>query len=147
MLADYLPILMLLGLSTLFGVASIVVAERMGPHHPTPAKEAPYECGIVPERVPAERFPVKFYLVAMLFIIFDVEVIFFYPWAVIVRELRLFGLIEMGVFVALLMVAYVYIWRSGALDWEEEPSLRRVLSRRLVERAERDAVVADRIGT
>jgi NADH-quinone oxidoreductase subunit A len=119
-LADYLPILILLGLSTLFAVGSIAVASKVGPRNPTPQKEMPYECGIVPERLPRERFPVKFYVIAMLFIIFDVEVVFLYPFAVMFRELGLFGLAEMGVFVALLLVAYVYVWRSGGLDWEEE---------------------------
>jgi NADH-quinone oxidoreductase subunit A len=138
-LADYLPILLLLGASTLFGVLSIAVGTRMGPNNPTPAKAMPYECGIVPERLPRERFSVKFYVIAMLFIIFDVEVIFFYPFAVVFRELRLFGLIEMGVFVALLLVAYVYILREGGLDWEEEEELtpRQAASRALL----RDAVV------
>ena len=136
MLADYLPILMLLGLSTVFAVASIYVASKMGPSRPSAAKEAPYECGITPERLPDDRFPVKFYLIAMLFIIFDVEVVFFYPWAVVFRELRLFGLAEMGVFVFLLMVAYLYIWKRGGLDWEEEAgSLRRAIGRRMIERA------------
>ena len=136
MLADYLPILILFGLATLFAVASVYVASKMGPRKPSPAKEMPYECGITPERLPNERFPVKFYLIAMLFIIFDVEVVFFYPWAVIFRELRLFGLAEMGVFVGLLFVAYVYIWKRGGLDWEEDPaSLRRAIGRRMIERA------------
>ena len=136
MLADYLPILILFGLSTVFAVASIYVASKMGPHRPTPAKEAPYECGITPERLPNERFPVKFYLIAMLFIIFDVEIVFFYPWAVIFRELRLFGLAEMGVFVGLLFVAYLYIWKRGGLDWEADTSsLRRAIGRRMIERA------------
>ncbi len=120
MLADYLPIVMLFGLSTIFAVASVYVASKMGPRKPSAAKAAPYECGITPERLPNERFPVKFYLIAMLFIIFDVEIVFFYPWAVIFRELRIFGLVEMGVFVGLLFVAYIYIWKRGGLDWEEE---------------------------
>jgi NADH-quinone oxidoreductase subunit A len=89
----------------------------------------------VPERAPRERFPVKFYLIAMLFIIFDVEVIFFYPFAVIFRELGLFGLAEMGTFIFLLLVAYFYIWRAGGLDWEEEESLRHSVSRMILERA------------
>jgi NADH-quinone oxidoreductase subunit A len=134
-LSDYLPILLLFGLATLFAVASILIASKVGPFNPTPAKLAPYECGIVPERPPRERFPVKFYLVAMLFIIFDVEVIFFYPFAVIFRELGLFGLGEMGMFIALLLVAYVYIWRAGGLDWEEEGSIRHTVSRMIIERA------------
>ena len=135
MLSDYLPILLMLGLATLFAVASIFIASKVGPRNPTPAKVAPYECGIVPERAPRERFPVKFYLIAMLFIIFDVEVIFFYPFAVIFRELGLFGLAEMGMFVALLLVAYFYIWRAGGLDWEEEGSIRHSVSRVIMERA------------
>jgi NADH-quinone oxidoreductase subunit A len=125
----------MLGLATLFAVASIIIASKVGPRNPTPAKLAPYECGIVPERAPRERFPVKFYLVAMLFIIFDVEVIFFYPFAVIFRELGLFGLAEMGTFVLLLLVAYVYVWRAGGLDWEEEGSIRHSVSRMILERA------------
>ena len=108
------------GMATLFAGASIFVSSKVGPHRPHPAKNAPYECGITPVRTPtSDRFPVKFYLVAMLFIIFDIELVFFYPWAVILRELKLFGLIEMGVFVLLLLVAYIYILRSGALDWEQ----------------------------
>ena len=133
MLSDYLPILMLFGLATLFAVASIYVASKMGPHNPSAAKESPYECGITPERMPNERFPVKFYLIAMLFIIFDVEIVFFYPWAVIFRELRLFGLAEMGVFVVLLLVAYTYIWQRGGLDWEVEvPMAGRVMQSRIM---------------
>jgi NADH-quinone oxidoreductase subunit A len=126
LLADYLPIVMLGGVGALFAVASIFIASRVGPHNPSAAKDAPYECGITPVQVPTtERFPVKFYLVAMLFIIFDVEIVFLYPWAVIVRELRLFGLIEMAIFVALALVAYFYILRRGGLDWEEKrPVLR-----------------------
>jgi NADH-quinone oxidoreductase subunit A len=147
-LSDYLPILILLGLSTLFAVGSIAVASLVGPKNPTPEKLAPYECGIVPERLPRERFPVKFYLIAMLFIIFDVEVIFFYPFAVIFRELGLFGLAEMGIFVGMLLVAYFYIWRAGGLDWEEEESsTRRALSRRMLDAATRAGErPAERIG-
>lgn len=132
MLSDYLPILILLGLATLFAAGSIAVASLMGPRNPSPTKLMPYECGIVPERLPRERFPVKFYVIAMLFIIFDIETIFFYPFAVIFRELGLFGLAEMGVFIALLFVAYVYVWRAGGLDWEEEESARYTVSRRLL---------------
>jgi len=137
-LADYLPILMLFGLATLFATGSVYVASKVGPHHPSAAKEAPYECGITPERLPNERFPVKFYLIAMLFIIFDVEIVFFYPWAVILRELRLFGLAEMGVFVGLLFVAYVYIWKRGGLDWEEDV---RLSSRVIVSRLMREQLL------
>jgi len=140
-LSDYLPILMLLGLSLLFAGGSIFVASKVGPHNPSPAKLMPYECGIVPERLPRERFPVKFYVIAMLFIIFDIETIFFYPFAVIFRELGLFGLAEMGVFIALLLVAYFYVWRAGGLDWEEEESARYRASQMIL-RAARERVGA-----
>ena len=147
MLSDYFPIVLLFGLATLFAVGSIFIASKVGPRNPTPAKLAPYECGIVPERIPRERFPVKFYLIAMLFIIFDVEVIFFYPFAVIFRELGLFGLAEMGTFLALLLVAYFYIWRAGGLDWEEEGSIRRSMSQLILERARQaEARPTERVG-
>src|SRR5918996_3772543 len=87
------------------------------PRRPTPAKLAPYECGIVPERVPSDRFPVKFYVIAMLFIIFDIETIFLFPWAVTFRQLGLFGLVEMAIFIALVFVAYLYVWKKGGLEW------------------------------
>ena len=88
------------------------------PNRPTPAKLAPYECGIEPERLPkGERFSVSFYTVAMLFIIFDVETIFLFPWAVGFRRLGLFGLVEMAIFIGLVFVAYVYVWQRGGLDW------------------------------
>jgi len=119
MLSEYLPVLLLAGLAFLFAALSLAVSSFLRPHKPNPAKLAPYECGIEPERVPkGERFSVKFYVVAMLFIIFDIETIFLFPWAVGFRALGLFGLVEMGVFIALVFVAYVYIWQKGGLDWE-----------------------------
>ena len=118
-LADYLPILILAVLAAVFAVASMGVSSLLRPRKPTPAKLAPYECGIEPERLPkGERFSVKFYVVAMLFIIFDIETIFLFPWAVGFRALGLFGLVEMVVFIGLVFVAYLYIWRAGGLDWE-----------------------------
>jgi NADH-quinone oxidoreductase subunit A len=119
-LTQYLPIVLLLGLASVFAVASLVVARALGPHRPTPANLAPYECGIVPERVPRERFPVKFYVVAMLFIVFDIETIFLFPWAVTFRQLGLFGLVEMAVFIGLVFVAYLYVWQRGGLEWASE---------------------------
>ncbi len=120
-LPAYLPILFLVILSTLFAVASMVVASKLSPRRWTPAKLLPYECGIVPGNTgrESERFPVKFYLVAMLFIIFDIETVFLYPWAVAYKELKLFGLIEMAVFIVILLAAYVYVWKRGALEWAE----------------------------
>src|SRR5256714_5163116 len=117
-LGQSLPIALLAGLGFLFAAGSLAASALLRPHKPTPSKLAPYECGIVPEHVPkGERFPVKFYLVAMLFIVFDIETIFLFPWAVEFRRLGLFGLIEMVVFIGLVLVAYVYVWKSGGLDW------------------------------
>jgi NADH-quinone oxidoreductase subunit A len=120
-LSEYLPILILAALAFLFAVLSLAASSLLRPNRPTPAKLAPYECGIEPERLPkGERFSVKFYVVAMLFIIFDIETIFLFPWAVGFRQLGLFGLVEMAVFIALVFVAYVYVWQKGGLDWGRE---------------------------
>src|SRR5438067_11235378 len=118
-LGQYLPIALLAGLAFLFAGGSMAASALLRPRRPTPAKVAPYECGIVPERVPSggERFPVKFYIVAMLFIVFDIETIFLFPWAVEFRRLGLFGLVEMVVFIGLVLGAYVYVWQTGGLDW------------------------------
>jgi NADH-quinone oxidoreductase subunit A len=122
-LPAYLPILFLLVLSTGFAVFSLWMASKISPRKWTPAKLAPYECGITPEEgeegVGRERFPVKFYLIAMLFIVFDIETAFMYPWAVAYDELKLFGLLEMGVFIGILLAAYVYVWKRGGLEWAE----------------------------
>jgi NADH-quinone oxidoreductase subunit A len=126
-LREYLPIVILAVLSLAFAVLSLLASSLLRPSRPTPAKLAPYECGIEPERLPkGERFSVKFYVVAMLFIIFDVETIFLFPWAVGFRQLGLFGLVEMAIFIALVFVAYVYVWKSGGLDWADARSGRRV---------------------
>jgi NADH-quinone oxidoreductase subunit A len=118
-LSEYLPIVILAALALAFAVLSLVVSSLVRPRRPNPAKLAPYECGIEPERLPkGERFSVKFYVVAMLFIIFDIETIFLFPWAVGFRQLGLFGLVEMAVFIGLVFVAYVYVWQKGGLDWE-----------------------------
>lgn len=121
MLAEYLPLLVLFTIAVLFVGLSMLVASRLGPHSPNPTKEAPYESGIIPEPetdVRGSRFPVKFYLVAMLFIIFDVEAVFLYPWAVSLRTLGWYGFAVMGVFVLLLFESYYYILRRGGLDWD-----------------------------
>jgi NADH-quinone oxidoreductase subunit A len=118
-LGQYLPIVVLAGVGALFAFGSVVVSRALQPKRPTPAKLLPYECGIVPERVPRDRFPVKFYVIAMLFIVFDVEVIFLFPWAVTFRQLGLFGLVEMVIFIGLVFVAYVYVWQRGGLEWTD----------------------------
>jgi NADH-quinone oxidoreductase subunit A len=129
-LSAYLPILILAIVASVFAVASLTASSRLRPHHPNPVKLSAYECGNDPVRLPGgEKFSVKFYVVAMLFIIFDIETIFLFPWAVAFRDLGLFGLGEMAVFIALVFVAYVYVWRKGGLDWsvvtpvEEEAGL------------------------
>ncbi len=120
MLTEYLPIVAMAVLAVVFGVASLVVSRAFRPHKPNPVKLSAYECGNDPVRLPrGERFSVKFYVVAMLFIIFDIEIIFLFPWAVRFRELGLFGLAEMAVFIGLVFVAYAYVWRAGGLDWAE----------------------------
>ena len=116
-MSDYLPILAMFVLATAFAGLSFLASGLLAPRKPTAAKEAPYECGIVPTREPAERFPVRFYLVAMIFIIFDIEIIFLYPWAVIADRLQLFGLVEMIVFAVAVFVSFVYLISNGALDW------------------------------
>ncbi len=116
-MAQYLPLLVMLILAILFAGLSIVASKLLGPKKPTLAKSAPYECGIVPDREPAERFPVRFYLVAMIFIIFDIEIIFLYPWAVIYRELGAFGLWEMLIFAVAVFVSFIYLIGNGALNW------------------------------
>ena len=117
-LSEYLPILILAALASLFAVASLAASSTLRPNHPDPVKLSAYECGNDPVRLPrGERFSVKFYVVAMLFIIFDIETIFLFPWAVSFRQLGMFGLVEMAVFIALVFVAYVYVWRKGGLDW------------------------------
>ena len=117
-LNEYLPILILAGLALVFAVGSLAASSLLRPSRPNPVKLSAYECGNDPVRLPhGERFSVKFYVVAMLFIIFDIETIFLFPWAVAFRGLGLFGLGEMTVFIGLVFVAYVYVWRKGGLEW------------------------------
>ena len=118
MLSDYLPILLMGVLAVVFAVASLAASALLRPHRPNRVKLSAYECGNESVRLPrGERFSVKFYVVAMLFIIFDIETIFLFPWAVTFRQLGLFGLIEMAVFIALVFVAYAYVWKKGGLEW------------------------------
>ncbi len=118
MLQDYLPIAVLITLSTVFTILVVIVGHLFGPKRPTKRKLEPYESGMQPIGPGTRRMPVRFYLVAVLFILFDIEVIFFLPWAVTFRELGLFGLIEMFVFILILLVGYVYAWKKGALEWD-----------------------------
>jgi len=113
-----LPVFILVTLAVLFGLLVMGVTTVIGPKKPTPEKLAPYECGIQEIEPPRRRFPVKYLLTGMLFIAFDIEIVSFYPLAVLLRQLQLFGLIELLVFLLILMVGYVYVWRKGAFTWE-----------------------------
>lgn len=116
-MAQYLPVAALLVLAALFALVSLVASKLLAPNRATEAKYAPYECGIVPGREPPQRFPVRFYLVAMLFIVFDIEIVFLYPYALIHRELGLFGLLAILLFSALVFESFLYLISKGALDW------------------------------
>ncbi len=115
---NYLPILILFIMAVGFAVTNVGLSAILGRRRPTAEKLMPYECGIDPVGSARERFSVKFYLIAMLFVIFDVEVIFLYPWAVAFKSLKLFGFIEMVIFIGILLVCYLYIWKRGGLEWE-----------------------------
>jgi NADH-quinone oxidoreductase subunit A len=134
-LADYLPIALMTAVGIGFAAVSLWLSWRLAPKNPTPEKLAPYECGIVPLQEPVERFPVKFYLVAMLFVIFDVEIIFLFAWAVRFEQHGWAGVLAVGIFVALLVETLIYVWKRGALDWNvaRRERYRRVVAERLEE--------------
>ena len=122
--ANYLPLLIhFLVALALVGVI-VLLSYLVGYRRPTAAKMSPYECGMTPVGDARGRFSVKFYLVAMLFILFDVEAVFLYPWAVILRDLKMFGFWEMLVYIGIMLVGFFYVWKKGALDWGQ-PSARR----------------------
>ncbi len=114
---SYLPLVVMLVLAVVFVLGSLVTTKFVAPSRPTVAKQDPYECGIVPGREPPQRFPVRFFLVAMIFIIFDIEIIFIFPWAVIFRQLGAFGLWEMLIFASAVFVSFIYLIGNGALNW------------------------------
>ncbi|GAC1325058.1 MAG: NADH-quinone oxidoreductase subunit A [Mycobacteriales bacterium] len=120
MLTPYIPILVLGALGAGFAIVSVVAGTLIGPRRYNRAKLDAYECGIEPTAQPVGggRFPVKFYLTAMLFIVFDIEIIFLYPWAVAFDRLGLFGLVEMVLFIVTVFAAYAYVWRRGGLEWD-----------------------------
>lgn len=123
MLASYVPLLLLIALVVFSAVAMVVLSHLFSANRPTPVKNQPYESGMPPLGSARERFDVKFYLVAVLFIVFDIEVVFMMPWAIAFRQLDILGLgvlgglLEMLVFIAVLVVGYVYVWKRGALEW------------------------------
>jgi NADH-quinone oxidoreductase subunit A len=125
-MGQYLPIVCLFVLATIFGALSFFASRLLAPRRPSSAKEAPYECGIVPSREPPERFPVTFYVVAMLFVMFDIELIFIYPYAVDREFLGTYGFVEMLFFSAIFFGAFVYVVSRGAIDWGPVQRERRV---------------------
>lgn len=118
MLIGYYPIAVLIIITVLLGGVVIALGHLVGPRRPTEKKSAPYESGMPPIGPGTRQMPVRFYIVAVLFILFDIEIIFLIPWAVIFRELGLFGLIEIIVFIVILLVGFIYAWKKGALEWE-----------------------------
>src|SRR5713101_1557204 len=117
MISDYFPILVYLVIVILIALAIMGLSAWVGVHRPSREKLSPYECGIAPVGDARERFSVSFYLVGMLFILFDVEAAFLYPWAVVYRSLKWFGFFEMFLFIVVLFAGFIYIWKKGALDW------------------------------
>ena len=118
MLAEYFPVLLFLVVSAGVGIALIVIGNVLGPRRPGADKLAPYECGFEAFEDARMKFDVRYYLIAILFIIFDLEIAFVLPWATVFSKLGLFGLVEMGIFLGLLVLGYVYTWKKGALEWE-----------------------------
>lgn len=118
MLVDTFPIIVLVVMATGLAVLVVAIGHLFGPRRPTKRKAAPYESGMRPFGAGTRRMPVAFYLVAVLFILFDIEVVFFLPWAVVFRQLGLFGFVEMLIFIVILLVGYIYAWKAGALEWE-----------------------------
>lgn len=138
MALNYLPIVVMMALGLAFAGGTLLAAQFLAPRSPDRVKDGVYECGIDPVGDARLRHSVRFYVVAMLFIVFDLETVFLYPWAVTYRKLGLFGLVEMVIFLAILMLGLVYVWKRGALDWSqrhEEPTAeeeRRALSRQML---------------
>src|SRR3954465_7354974 len=143
---QYLPVVTLMVLAVVFGVISALVSRLLAPRRPTLAKSAPYECGIVPRRDPPERFPVRFYLVAMIFIIFDIEIIFLYPYAVIYKGLGAFGLWELVLFSLAVFISFLYRIASGALDWGPVHKARRLDEPAMVSAQRTVATTVRRVG-
>ena len=118
MLGEYLPILLFLAVSSVVGIALLVLGGLLGPRRPESEKLSPYECGFEAFEDAHMQFDVRYYLIAILFIAFDLEIAFVFPWAIIFRSLGVVGLIEMGIFLGLLILGFVYVWKKGALEWE-----------------------------
>ena len=117
-LDQYLPVFLFILIGAAVGIAPQVIGYILGPNRPDPAKNSPYECGFEAFEDARMKFDVRYYLIAILFIIFDLEIAFVIPWAVVFDTLGVFGLIEMGIFIGLLVLGFIYVWKKGALEWE-----------------------------
>jgi NADH-quinone oxidoreductase subunit A len=115
---EYIPLVILFVMAIGLGLIAVALGHLFGPHRPTPRKSVPYESGMKPIGPGTRRMPVRFYLVAVLFILFDIEVVFFLPWAVVFRELKIAGLVEMIIFILILALGFIYAWKKGAFEWE-----------------------------
>ena len=118
MLIDYLPVLIFLCIAIGFACFAIVASALLGQKKPSAIKKSPYECGVTTVGPTYRRIPIKYYIIALLFLLFDIEVVFLYPWAVVFDEMKIFAFISMVVFIGILVVAYIYVWKKGALEWE-----------------------------
>ena len=118
MLEGYLPILVFLVVGTIVGILPLALGMVVGPRKPDPEKDSPYECGFEAFEDSRLKFDVRFYLVAILFIIFDLEIAFLFPWAVALQDIGVFGLLAMGLFLTILVIGFIYEWKKGALEWE-----------------------------
>ena len=118
MLAEYFPILLFILVGLAVGVVPVVLGALLGPHRPDPEKLSPYECGFEPFEDARMKFDVRYYLVAILFILFDLEIAFLFPWAVVINEIGTAGFVAMMLFLGILIVGFVYEWMKGALEWE-----------------------------
>src|SRR5258706_10752256 len=118
MLAEYFPILLFIGVAVVIGVAPMALGKVLSPNRPDPAKLSPYECGFEAFEDARMKFDVRYYLVAILFILFDLEIAFLFPWAVVLPEIGFFGFASLMIFLAILVVGFGYEWKKGALEWE-----------------------------
>jgi NADH-quinone oxidoreductase subunit A len=118
MFIEYVAIMIYVAIAVVFAVFAIVASYFLGQRKPTAIKEAPYECGMTTVGSSFTRIPIKYYVIAMLFLLFDIEVVFLYPWAVVFKQFKFFAFASMAVFIGILLIAYIYIWKKGALEWE-----------------------------
>jgi NADH-quinone oxidoreductase subunit A len=118
MLIDYLPILVFFAIAVGFALFAVAASSLLGQKKPSSLKEAPYECGMATIGSTYQRIPIKYFIIALLFLLFDIEVVFLYPWAVVFRQMKFFAFLSMLVFIGILLIAYLYLWKKGALEWE-----------------------------